>query len=917
MQHWLQLATRNWRVKQVRTAGAVLAIALGAAVIVWVSCCYESIRRSVLSWALAYVGTSHITVQSPLGKYDQIPARLLDAVAQVEGVGHVNGVLVQRLQTTPVRREELARRNAATLDWSEDEPEADLHGIDVQSELPVRPHQRGLTAGRMLTPQDEFACVLDSSFAQEQGLALGDRLFVWGGAPGAPFELEIVGLFQRKRIARFQRGLALVPLRTLQQINSKVGLLTSIDIVVGDPSEANVQQVATRVRAVVQRLAPTAVVRTVEGRMRQIEFAQRQQEFVLMLLSCVVMLTALVTILSTLSMGMIERIGQLGLLRCIGLTGGQLGWLMLCEVLPLGLLGVAAGVPLGLGLTALTVWLVPDYVGDYAVSLRGIGLAILAGLLTTLLAAILPIAAAVTVSPMEAARPRARRTGRGLVMAVLLAAVGLLAYQHFGLMAGMERSVQFFRWAAVAVVVLYIGYSLLAAPAVRLLSAPAVYTAAAMLKVRGRLLQDQVGHAVWRSAGVCCGLMVGLSLIVEILVVNESVTSGWQFPRQFPEAYVWSFDQMRPDAGELARQVPGVARVTVANAVNAIVQERRPLFMEQVLISVTWFVGCDPDTFFDMVRVEMVEGRLADAIRLLQEGGHVVVADDFARSRNKHLGDEVKVHVGNRMYGFRVAGVMRSPALDIAAGYFQAHSEFNVVASGSVLGTREDMKRLFGFDGAKLLLLDFDLPPEPVPPDWPPPRGAGAAADLPERVYDERVPLAARWRYARELEVLREVRRRLGAPQAYVGTARELKDEIDAELTRITRLLAAVPGVALVVAALGVANLMTANVTARARQFAILRAVGATRASVLRMVIGEALVLGAIGSTLGLLLGLHLAENVVTLLDRMWGFRVALTLPWGVVALAIALTVGLCIVAGVLPARHAARTNIVEALRVA
>jgi putative ABC transport system permease protein len=908
MQHWLQLATRNWRARQVRTAGAVLAIALGAAVVVWVSCCYESIRRSVMSWALAYVGTSHITVQSPLGKYDQIPARLLEALAQVEGVEHVNGVLVQRLHATPVRRDELARRTAATLAWSEDEPEVDLHGIDVQTELPVRPHDRGLTAGRMLTPQDGFVCVLDSSFAEEHGLAPGDRLFVWGGAPGAPFELEIVGLVQRKRIARFQRGQALLPRPVLQQINSKVGLLTSIDIVVGDAREANVQKVATRVRGVVQRIAPTAVVRTVEGRMRQIEFAQRQQEFVLMLLSCVVMLTALVTILSTLSMGMIERIGQLGLLRCIGLTGGQLGWLMFCEVLPLGLVGIAAGVPLGLGLTRLTVWLVPEYVGEFAVSLRGIGLAILAGLATTLLAAILPIAAAVTVSPMEAARPRARRAGRGLLAVILLAAVGLLVYQHFGLMAGLERSVQFFHWAALAVVVLYAGYSLLAAPAVRLLSVPAVWGVAGMLGVRGRLLQDQVGHAVWRSAGVCCGLMVGLSLIIEILVVNESVVAGWQFPRQFPEAYVWSFEQMRPDAGEIVRQVPGVARVTVANATNAIVQERRPLFMEQVLIS---------DTFFDMVRVEMVEGRLEDSIRLLKQGGHVVVADDFARSRNKHLGDEVKVHVGNRMYSFRIAGVMRSPALDIAAGYFQAHSEFNVVASGSVLGTREDMKRFFGFDGAKLVLLDFDLPPEPVPAGWPPPRSSPEAVGLPERVYDERIPLAARWRYARELSVLREVRQRLGAPQAYVGTARELKDEIDAELTRITRLLTAVPGVALVVAALGVANLMTANVTARARQLAILRAAGATRGLVLRMVMGEALVLGAIGSGLGVLLGLHLAGNAVTLLERMWGFRVTLTLPWELVGWAIALTIGLCIVAGVLPARSAARTNIVEALRVA
>ena len=63
-----------------------------------------------------------------------------------------------------------------------------------------------------------------------------------------------------------------------------------------------------------------ANVRSAEARMGQVEFAQSQQDVVLGLLSCVAMLTALFIILSTLSMGMLERITQLGLLRCIGTT---------------------------------------------------------------------------------------------------------------------------------------------------------------------------------------------------------------------------------------------------------------------------------------------------------------------------------------------------------------------------------------------------------------------------------------------------------------------------------------------------------------------------------------------------------------------------------------------------------------------
>ncbi|MBW7904759.1 MAG: ABC transporter permease [Phycisphaerae bacterium] len=913
MRHWSGLATRNWHAKQVRSGGAVAAIALGVAAVVWVTCCYESVRASVMEWATGYIGAAQITVQSPLGKYDTVPARLVDAIAQVEGVAQVNGTLVQRLRVAPVSAAERGTRSADTLRWSESLPEVDLRGIDLRTELAFR--QPRVSAGRMLSEEDEYEIVLDSGFAEDFGLALGDSLFVWGASQERAFELRIVGLMRVRRVGRFQKGQALMPLATLQRINSKTGQVTAVDVRLTEATPDAVALAQSAIRSVALRILPNAVVRSVEGRMRQIQFAQRQQEFVLMVASCVVMLTALVTILSTLSMGMIERISQLGLMRCVGLTGGQLSCLMLLEVLPLGLVGILTGLPLGLAMTGVTVWLVPEYVGQFVINPRGLLLATGAGLATTLTAALLPMIAALTVSPMEAAHPRARPAPAWVLLLVFVLGAGGLAVQHFGLLERVLRSADFFFWASLALVLLYVSYALLAPVVMRVVGAPGLSVVSGLLGVARPLLAEQVGRAVWRSAGVCCGLMVGLSLIVAMIVINESVVGGWQFPKEFPEAYVWSFEQMPDDAAARIAGVPGVGSYTVANAHNAIVRERKPMFMAEVLLSVTWFVGCDPETFFRMVRVEMIEGTLEGAVEKLKEGGHVVVADDFARSRDKGLGDEVTVFIGNRTARFRIAGVMASPALDIAAGYFQAQSEFIVAASGSVLGTRADMERHFGITGAKLILLNFDLPPEPVPPGWPPPRAGVDRDGLSDHLRDERVPLERRWQSWREQEVLRQVRRALEAPQAYIGTARELKDEIDRELVSITRLLSTVPSVALLVAALGVANLMAANVTARMRQIAILRAVGGTQDQVLRLVVGEALLVGLLGCAMGLALGLHVSSNIITLVDRMWGFRLDLQLPWATIAFAVALTILLCMLAGLLPARYAARANVVEALR--
>lgn len=917
MRHWSQLATRNWRVKRVRTAGAVLAIALGTAVVVWVTCCYESVRAQVTGWSRDYVGRSHLNVESPLGKYDTLPERIAENLREVPEVQHVTARLVQRLRVIPAPRAALATQPAFYKAWRDNLPEVDFHGIDLATEFEVRKYD--VSQGHMLRESDEFACVLEESFAAEEGLKVGDFLMVWGGSRDEPYPVEIVGLMPRRRIARFQKGLSLIRLSMLQQINIKQNLVTSIDVILKDGTRAGVQAAAPKVRQTARRSVPNANVTSAEMRMAQIAKAQEQLQLVIVLLSCVAMLTALFIILSTLSMGMIERIAQLGLLRCIGVTGSQLGALILFEVLPLGVMGVLCGIPIGLGLAQLTVWLVPKYVGVFAVSWTGILLAVAAGLATTLVGALLPGLAAWRVSPLEAARPRARHPRLFWLVVVAVLAVGTLIFQN-SLVQMMQRSPQFFQVAVTTRVLLYLGYALLAAPVVWLIGAPVVRGVARLIGVQNRLLQDQIGYAVWRSAGICCGLMVGLSLIVGLIVFNESVTGGWQFPKQFPEAYLWSFERMTPDAAKIIAETDDlrgrIRNFTTANAVNVLVEEKPP-FMEAVWRSVTWFLGCEPDSFFDLLKLEFVEGDEATARAKLKEGGHVVVAEEFSRSRNKHVGDKVRVFLGDRWQTFTIAGVIESPAIDVAAGWFQAQSEMHVAAVGSVLGTNADLKRLFGVEGTSLVLLNFNLPPLPVPVGWPPAQGTPQAAGLGDAYYDKNVTLERRWQRQREEQVLHEITRRLNAAQAFSGTVRELKDEIDSELTKMTHLLTAVPTVALLIAAIGVANLMTANVTSRIKQLAVLRAVGATRGLVLRMVIGEALVLGALGSCLGVALGLHVAANTTTMTQRMWGFNITLQMPWGYVIGAVLLTIGLCILAGILPARYASKTNVVDALHVA
>ncbi|HSQ58774.1 MAG TPA: FtsX-like permease family protein, partial [Gemmata sp.] len=119
-----------------------------------------------------------------------------------------------------------------------------------------------------------------------------------------------------------------------------------------------------------------------------------------------------------------------------------------------------------------------------------------------------------------------------------------------------------------------------------------------------------------------------------------------------------------------------------------------------------------------------------------------------------------------------------------------------------------------------------------------------------------------------------------------------------------------------IVAALGVVTALLISVLQRKRELGLLLAVGATPSQVLRSVLAEAMLLGVIGTTLGILIGLPMEWYVlkVVLVDES-GFMLDVLFPWkqalGIAAACI-LTATL---AGLLPAWRAIQTRIPDALQ--
>jgi putative ABC transport system permease protein len=126
----------------------------------------------------------------------------------------------------------------------------------------------------------------------------------------------------------------------------------------------------------------------------------------------------------------------------------------------------------------------------------------------------------------------------------------------------------------------------------------------------------------------------------------------------------------------------------------------------------------------------------------------------------------------------------------------------------------------------------------------------------------------------------------------------------------LTMAVGALGGISLLVGAVGIATIMTISVAERTSEIGLLVALGATQRAILGLFLGEAVALSALGGLAGLVLGLGLAEIIHLALPAL-----PVHTPLSFVLLAMAMSVAIGLLAGVLPARGAARLDPVEALR--
>lgn len=137
----------------------------------------------------------------------------------------------------------------------------------------------------------------------------------------------------------------------------------------------------------------------------------------------------------------------------------------------------------------------------------------------------------------------------------------------------------------------------------------------------------------------------------------------------------------------------------------------------------------------------------------------------------------------------------------------------------------------------------------------------------------------------------------------------ELLDSLNEQIAMMSGMLGGIAGISLLVAGVGVMNIMLVSVTERTREIGIRKSLGAKRGTIMQQFVIEAAVTSSIGGIIGIILG--------AIVTQVAGNLIGITATPTPVAVIISfsVSVGIGLIFGYMPANRAAKLNPIDALR--
>jgi putative ABC transport system permease protein len=570
-----------------------------------------------------------------------------------------------------------------------------------------------------------------------------------------------------------------------------------------------------------------------------------------------------------------ERRHELGILKSIGALPWQIASLLAGEAVLLGLFGGVLGLPLGLGLAYLGLGPLQQLLSDVFLPVEAAGLevtsvallgALAAGVVTTLLAMVIPALQASLVCPMESLRRLPHPPCAHQRRFQIAAGLGLLAC----LLGYLTRNHLPFRLGSYGTMVLVVVAGMLGAPLLALAIARRLQPAGRkLLGPSARLALDNLVRSPGRTGLVITTLAAGVALFVQtggFIGSNEKAIQAWIEHSITGDLFITSGGPLNV-SGQNLPMAEGVLHRLEEMCPEAQVVPIRFRYLDwQRFGQPTRFLLCA----LDAERFSAAnEGRTPslpglDLYRRLCEPGTALVSNNFAALYGIRAGDSLTLSGVDGPVTLRVVGTV----------------EDYTCSRGTVIVDRSQYRR--EFDALLIDAFNVYLP-------------AGADVEQVRRRLQES-PLATTEAFC-------------------LLTRMELRQHILGMVLGLYRLAYAQEIVVGVVALLAMVTALLLSVLQRRREIGLLRAVGATPAQVFRSILAESVFLGLLGAVTGLVAGVPLEWYTVRiLLFTETGTLLPLTFPWSTVATILGLMLLSAVLASIVPALRAGRMRIAEAI---
>ena len=567
-------------------------------------------------------------------------------------------------------------------------------------------------------------------------------------------------------------------------------------------------------------------------------------------------------IANSLSITIAQRTREFATLRTLGASRGQVLRSIVLEALVMGILasvvGLFAGLALAKGLFSLF-----DAVGftlpnnGLTLETRTIVVALLVGIVVTLLASLRPALRATRVPPIAAVRegatlPESRFARFRLPAAILLTVLGF-----GGLLAGLFvpdlGTGQILLYMLGGALLVFFGIALLSVRLVGPLAWTLGWPATKIGGAAGALARDNSRRNPQRTASTASALMIGLALVTLVSLLAAGIVSSFRGAVKD----IWknadyaitaqnNFNPIPIAASEAIAKTPGVVAVANVRAGEALA------FGNKIAIT-----GVDPPSQ-RMFNLDWTEGSPAVLGTLGDDGAYV--DKDYAKSHHLTLGSPVPLTFANSTKElFTVKGIFDPPT---------GGSPFGRVTISDASFDRHvpEPQNLYSF-----VLM----------------RGGQTAAN--EAALDR---------------TLKDF------PNAKAATRQKFIDNQISGLSSVLNILYVLLALSVVVSLFGIVNTLVLTVFERTREIGMLRAIGMTRRQVRRMIRHESVITALIGAAIGIALGIVLAVLLIARVDF-----IVLSVPVGQLVVFAIASIFVGIVAAIFPARRAARLNVLEALQ--